>query len=88
MVVKTALIRQIQGISLAGKTDSTNLNPFHGHMMTLPVFTFYQYSEPGTPPEFSIDRAMGSAVVLILIVLVLNLLARIISSRFSTTTKG
>jgi len=73
---------------IAGSTDSTNLNPFTGRMMTLPVFTFYEYSEPGVPPEFGVERAWGAALVLILIVLLLNLVGRLISHYFSPNTKA
>jgi phosphate transport system permease protein len=52
-------------------------------MATLPVFTYYQYTQPGIPPEFAIDRAWGAALTLMIIVLVLNLFARVISYIFS-----
>ena len=71
---------------IVGTTDSLNLNPFSGRMETLPIYTFYQFSEPGIPPEFGIERAWGAALVLILIVLVLNLVARTISFMFSPKT--
>lgn len=71
---------------IAGSTDSLNFNPFDGRMATLPVFTFYAYSEPGVPAEFSVERAWGAALVLILIVLVLNLIARLISRAYSPKT--
>ncbi len=73
---------------IVGITDSANFNPLSGRMATLPVFTFYEYSEPGIPAEFGIERAWGAALVLILIVLVLNLVARIISAVFSPRTKA
>nr|CAA9309873.1 MAG: Phosphate transport system permease protein PstA [uncultured Nocardioidaceae bacterium] len=68
---------------IAGITDSTNLNPVDGRMATLPVFAYYQYTQPGIPPEFAIDRAWGAALALMIIVLVLNLVARLISYAFS-----
>ena len=68
---------------IVGTTDSLNLNPFSGRMETLPVYTYYQFSEPGVPPEFGIERAWGAALVLILIVMVLNLVARAIAFVFS-----
>lgn len=71
---------------IVGTTDSTNFNPFSGRMETLPISTFYQFSEPGIPPEFGIERAWGAALVLIVIVLVLNLVARTISFMFSPRT--
>ncbi len=38
---------------------------------------------PGIPPEFSIDRAWGAALVLLVIVMLLNLIARLVSYFFS-----
>ncbi len=52
-------------------------------MMTLPVFTYYSYTQPGVPPEFGQERAWGAALVLIAIVMALNLLARALGNRFS-----
>ncbi len=71
---------------IAGDTDSVNLNAFSERMATLPVFIFYSYTQPGVPPEFGQERAWGAALVLISIVMILNLLARAISSRFSPKT--
>ena len=73
---------------ICGSTDSTNLNPFDGRMMTLPVFIYSQYKNPGIPPEFSIERAWGAALVLTFIIMVLNLIARFISYYFSPKTKA
>ncbi|WP_369052078.1 phosphate ABC transporter permease PstA [Kineococcus terrestris] len=66
-----------------GLTTGTNFNPFEGRMATLPVFTYYQYTQPGVPPEFAIDRAWTAALVLIILVMALNLVARLISRFFS-----
>ena len=51
--------------------------------MTLPVFVYNQYVHPGTDAEFYIERAWAGALTLILIVMVLNLIARIVSYFFS-----
>jgi phosphate transport system permease protein len=61
---------------IAGSTDSVNLNLFAERMMTLPVYIYYSYTQPGVPPEFGQARAWGAALVLIAIVMALNLLAR------------
>jgi ABC-type polar amino acid transport system ATPase subunit len=45
-------------------------------MMTLPVFTYYSYMQPGVPPEPGQARTWGAALVLIAIVMALHLLAR------------
>jgi phosphate transport system permease protein len=71
---------------IAGSTDSVNFNLFDERMMTLPVFIFYSYTQPGVPPEFGQDRAWGAALVLIAIVMGLNLLARWLGKLFSPKT--
>src|SRR3954469_970012 len=69
-----------------GITNATNLDPFSGRMATLPVYAYYQLTQPGVPPENGIDRAWSAALVLIVIVLVLNLIARLISRIFAPKT--
>jgi phosphate transport system permease protein len=69
-----------------GITNATNLNPFDGRMATLPVFAYYQLTQPGFPPEFAIDRAWTAALVLIILVMALNVLARLISRFFAPKT--
>jgi len=64
----------------AGLAQGVNWNPFDGRMTTLPVFTYYQYVQPGIPPEAGQDRAWTAALVLIIIVMVLFTAARILSS--------
>ena len=71
---------------IAGSTDSLNLNLFGDRMMTLPVFIYYSYMQPGVPPEFGQARAWGAALVLIVIVMALNLLARAIGRHFAPKT--
>lgn len=68
---------------IAGSTDSVNLNLFAERMITLPVFIYYSYTQPGVPPEFGQARAWGAALVLIVIVMALNLLARLLGRLFS-----
>ncbi|WP_347345605.1 phosphate ABC transporter permease PstA [Microbacterium sp.] len=70
----------------AGFTDSLNLNLFDGRMQTLPVFTYAQYANQGIPPEAYTDRAWAAALTLILIVMVLNLLARLVAKLFAPKT--
>ena len=74
----------------AGFTPSMNLNPFtdatgatNSPMMTLPVFVYYQYTQPGVPAQAGIDRAWAGALALILIVMALNLLGRLIAWKFA-----
>ncbi len=49
-------------------------NPFHGAQEALPLFVF---NEAGNPDQAAIDRAWTGALTLIIIVMVLNLLARL-----------
>jgi phosphate transport system permease protein len=63
---------------IAGSTDSSNFNLFSdSRMQTLPVFIYYSLTQPGVPPQYGVDRAWGAALVLIVIVMTLNLLARL-----------
>jgi phosphate transport system permease protein len=65
---------------VAGATDGVNTNLFDGRMTTLPVFIFSQYST-ATPVGY--ERAWGGALVLILLVMILNLVARIVGRVFA-----
>lgn len=69
-----------------GVTTGVNLNPFDSRMATLPVFAYYSYAAPGIPREAFIDRAWTAALVLIVIVMVLNLAARLIARLFAPKT--
>jgi phosphate transport system permease protein len=66
-----------------GITSVTNLNPFDGRMATLPVFAYYQLTRPGVPPQFAVDRAWTAALLLIILVMALNVVARVISRFFA-----
>ncbi|MCW2623249.1 MAG: phosphate transporter permease [Frankiales bacterium] len=68
---------------IVGTTVGLNLNPFSGRMETLPIFIFYQYTQPGVPRQVSIDRAWTAALVLLLIVLLLNVTARLVAKFFA-----
>jgi phosphate transport system permease protein len=69
-----------------GFINGTNLDPFSGRMSTLPVYAYYQLTQPGVPPEFAIDRAWTAALVLIILVMALNVVARLISRFFAPKT--
>ncbi len=69
-----------------GLTTAVNLNPFEGRMATLPVFSYYSYATPGIPRDAFTDRAWAAALVLIVIVMALNLVARLISRLFAPKT--
>ncbi len=95
VVIPTAISGIITGVTLAvarvigetapllvtaGLAQGMNKNPFDGRVTTLPVFIYYQYVQPGLPPEAGQDRAWTAALVLILMVVVLFVLARILST--------
>ncbi len=67
----------------AGVATSVNYDLFNGRMMTLPVFAYSQYMNQGIPASAFVDRAWGAALVLIVIVMVLNLVARVVAKIFS-----
>lgn len=98
VVLRTAIAGIATGVTIAiariigetapllvtvGITTGVNLNPFSGRMATLPVFSYYQYATPGIPPEPYIERAWAAALVLMIIVMTLNLIARAISRYFA-----
>lgn len=98
VVLPTSLAGLITGVMLAvarvigetapllvatGFTQSLNSNPGSGPMMTLPVFVFRSYADQGQDAQAYLDRAWTGALTLILIVMVLNLTARLIASRFA-----
>ncbi|MCW2765112.1 MAG: pstA [Nocardioides sp.] len=72
---------------IAGKTDSVNFNLFGERMTTLPVFIYYSFTQPGVATGGGeapgIARAWGAALVLIVLVMVLNLLARVVGKIFA-----
>nr|WP_228373603.1 phosphate ABC transporter permease PstA [Demequina soli] len=78
-----------------GVSDSMNFNIFDGRMMALPVYIVSEWrkgsqpcNDPSVPCVSDITeyRAWAAALVLILIVMALNLLARLISRYFSPKT--
>jgi phosphate transport system permease protein len=71
---------------VAGFTQSLNTNLFDGRMQSLPVFVYTSYAYPGVDTQAYIDRAWAGALTLILIVMVLNLVARLIARFFAPKT--
>ncbi|WP_257430193.1 phosphate ABC transporter permease PstA [Nocardioides carbamazepini] len=69
---------------IAGATDRTNMNVFDGAMTTLPVLIYGQNLRGDAPAE---AIAWGAAFILIVIVMVLNLAARIVGKIFAPRTK-
>ena len=64
--------------------DAINNNPFSGQQGTLPTMIFTQ---AGNALEVFVDRAWAAALTLVLLVMGLNLLARLIASRSRVTTR-
>ncbi|HNJ78485.1 MAG TPA: ABC transporter permease subunit, partial [Marmoricola sp.] len=98
VVLPTALSGIITGITLAiariigetaplliiaGYTDSVNANLFADRMMTLPVFIYYNITKTSPDAELLTEMAWGAAFVLTLLVLALNLLARLAGKWFA-----
>ena len=68
---------------ISGFTASMNYDLFSDRMMSLPVFVYTQYANPGSVVQPYLDRAWAGALTLILIVMALNLIARLIARIFS-----
>jgi phosphate transport system permease protein len=68
---------------IAGFTASMNYDLFNDRMMSLPVFIYTQYANPGSVVQPYLDRAWTGALTLILIVMGLNLIARLVARIFS-----
>ncbi|MGO1391729.1 phosphate ABC transporter permease PstA [Agrococcus casei] len=68
---------------IAGFTASMNYNLFSERMMTLPVYVYNQYIAPGMNVSAAHERAWTGALTLILIVVVLNLIARLVAKIFA-----
>jgi phosphate transport system permease protein len=95
IVVPSALAGIVTGVMLAiarvtGETapllltvfgnPALNFNPFSGAQASLPLFVF---SEAGLPNDTAVNRAWAAALVLIVVVLVLNVVARVLA-RFAS----
>ena len=74
----------------AGYVVTTNWNVLNGWITALPVYIYRQFQNP-TSPNFSDpshQRAWAAALVLILIVMGLNLMARVIAHFFAPKSTG
>jgi phosphate transport system permease protein len=102
VVLPTALAGLVTGVMLAvariigetapllvttGVVDSMNANPFEGRMQNLAVYAFNEYRSPGVDKEAAFDRAWAAALTLILIVMALNVIARLVYRRFGTEAR-
>jgi phosphate transport system permease protein len=66
-------------IIISGIAAGVNYNLFDGPMTTLPVFVYNQFASQGTIAQPYIDRAWTGALTLVLIVMAMNIVARILS---------
>jgi phosphate transport system permease protein len=102
VVLPTALAGLVTGVMLAvariigetapllvttGVVDSMNADPFEGRMQNLAVYAFNEYRSPGVDKEAAFDRAWAAALTLLLIVIALNLIARLVYRRFGTEAR-
>jgi phosphate transport system permease protein len=71
-----------------GYARGLNFNPAEGPMNTLAVYAYYMFTKPLSPGyrDPSLDRAWAAALLLVLIVVLLNLTARLIAQLFAPKT--
>jgi phosphate transport system permease protein len=97
VVLPTAFAGLVTGVMLAtariigetapllvttGVVDSLNANPFQGRMQNLAVYAYDQYRSPGVMKQAAYDRAWAAALTLIVIVMILNVAARLVYRRY------
>ena len=70
----------------AGFSNDFNFNLFQDRMQSLPNFVYYSYVAQGSNPDAALNRAWAGALALILIVMILNLGARLITRFFAPKT--
>ena len=70
----------------AGFTNSLNVDAFEQPMMTLPVFVYDQFQNPGLNVSAALERAWAGALTLIILVMALNLIARLIARKFAPSS--
>ncbi len=72
----------------AGFATTMNWNPTDNWMTALPVYIYRQLVSPTSPTAYDVstDRAWAAALVLIIIVMALNLIARMIAKAFAPKT--
>jgi phosphate transport system permease protein len=98
IVLPTAIAGLITGVMLAiarvigetapifvaaSFTDNFNSNAFFGPMSSLATMAYAGYKFPGADIQTSINSAWGAALLLIVIVVILNLIARIVARVFA-----
>jgi phosphate transport system permease protein len=71
----------------ASFTDALNVNPFSDPMQTLAVMAYTNYSFPGTDITSSQAQAWGAALLLVILVVIFNLIARIVATVFAPKSR-
>lgn len=71
----------------ASFTDALNVNPFSDPMQTLAVMAYTNYSFPTTDITASQAQAWGAALLLVILVVIFNLIARIVATVFAPKTR-
>jgi phosphate transport system permease protein len=71
----------------ASFTDNFNANPFSGPMQTLPVMAYTSYSFPSKDIDASQAQAWGAALLLVILVVIFNLIARLVAKLFAPKTR-
>ena len=71
-----------------GYARGLNVDPSQGPMNTLAVYAYYMFTKPLSPGyrDPSLDRAWAAALLLVVLVVVLNLSARVIAKAFAPKT--
>ncbi|MCE0487338.1 phosphate ABC transporter permease PstA [Ornithinimicrobium sediminis] len=71
-----------------GYARGLNLNPVEGPMNSLAVYAYYMFTRPLNPGfrDPSLERAWAAALLLVLLVVALNLTARLIAKLFAPKT--
>jgi phosphate transport system permease protein len=102
VVLPTAFAGLVTGVMLAtariigetapllvttGVVDSLNTDPFSGRMQNLAVYAYNEYRSPGVMKQASYDRAWAAALTLIVIVMILNVIARLVYRRYKPESR-
>jgi phosphate transport system permease protein len=98
IVLRTAISGIVTGIVLAvarvigetapifiaaSFTDNFNGNPLSGPMQTLPVLAYTGYKFPGHDIAASNQEAWGAALLLVILVVIFNIVARVVAAFFA-----
>ncbi len=70
----------------ASFTDNFNANPLSGPMQTLPVLAYTGYKFPGHDIVASNQAAWGAALLLVILVVIFNVIARVVAQFFAPKT--